>query len=177
MQAQQAPPVGYPQQQATYPQQQATYPQQQGGYPQQVVYPQGQVVQGQPGQTIVIQSAPTGVGNRVYESYPAKASNIFGGIQLGIGILLIILNIVALCIDAYLAEVGHGIWCGIFFILTGAFGIAAGKTRTMCPIITFMVLSIVAGGLCMSDPSIIAFSTISAVRMNPSFPFKRRGST
>ena len=118
---QSAPPAAYPPQQVTYPQQGAypqpgAYPQQgQGAYPQGA-YPQGtaQVVQGQPGQTIVIQTVAQSTVNRSYESYPAKASLIFGGTQLAIGILLIILNIVGICIEAWLAFIGHGIWCGIF---------------------------------------------------------------
>ena len=89
------------------------------GYPQQgvVTYPQPQYVQGvQPvaGQTIIIQTNYPSRGSRVHDSYPAKASKVFGLTQLTIGILLVILNIVAIAIDAYLAEVGHGFWCGLF---------------------------------------------------------------
>jgi Kef-type K+ transport system membrane component KefB len=63
-----------------------------------------------------------------------------------VGILAIIFNAVAISVDDYLGPVGHGFWCGVFFIVTGSFGIGA-KSKNKCLIITFMVLCIISSVL------------------------------
>ena len=53
----------------------------------------------------------------VLQNYPGKASQILGGLQVAVGILLIIFNIAAIVIHAHAANGGTGIWTGIFVSL------------------------------------------------------------
>ncbi|KAI0207190.1 hypothetical protein LSAT2_008209 [Lamellibrachia satsuma] len=46
-----------------------------------------------------------------------------------------------------LSSVGPGIWGGLFFILTGTFGVMAARQKTSCTIISFMVLSVLASSV------------------------------
>jgi hypothetical protein len=66
------------------------------------------------------------------------------------GVLAIIFNGVAIGVRDSVAFVGHGIWCGIALLITGAFGISAAVNKTKCPIITFMVLAIVTAVMLIS---------------------------
>ena len=45
-------------------------------------------------------------------------------------------------IGYYLDNMGGGIWCGIFFLLAGLFGLAAARRQKQCYIITSMVITI-----------------------------------
>ena len=40
--------------------------------------------------------------------------------------------------------IGQGIWCGVFFIITGGLGMAAVSKPSDCSIITLMVFSIIS---------------------------------
>jgi uncharacterized membrane protein HdeD (DUF308 family) len=85
----------------------------------------------------------------LYENYRSKHSVILGSIQVVIGILCIVFNTTAIVANNNQPQmIGPGIWCGILFIISGAFGIVAGRTKTKCKVIASMVLSIVASGLC-----------------------------
>ena len=42
------------------------------------------------------------------------------------------------------AAIAQGIWCGVFFIITGGLGMAAANKPSDCSIITLMVLSIIS---------------------------------
>ena len=46
-----------------------------------------------------------------------------------------------------LATIGQGIWCGVFFIITGGLGMAAANNPSDCSIITLMVFSIISAVL------------------------------
>ena len=41
-------------------------------------------------------------------------------------------------------HIGQGIWCGVFFIITGGLGMAAANNPSDCSIITLMVFSIIS---------------------------------
>ncbi|KAK2192602.1 hypothetical protein NP493_26g06004 [Ridgeia piscesae] len=43
--------------------------------------------------------------------------------------------------------VGYGVWGGVFFTVTGVFGVVAGQQRTSSAIVTFLVLSVLAAAL------------------------------
>ncbi|CAH1786189.1 unnamed protein product [Owenia fusiformis] len=97
----------------------------------------------QPQQQIIYTIQPPNPSGRV-ERFDGKASAIMGSLMIGFGILSIALGGAAIGLNASLFFIGTGIWCGLlFFILTGSFGIAAGRSKSKCLIITFMVLSIV----------------------------------
>jgi len=51
---------------------------------------------------------------------------------------------------SHFAHVGQGIWCGIFFLVTGGLGLAAAQRPSNCTIITLMVFSILSA--CMTIP-------------------------
>lgn len=77
----------------------------------------------------------------------AKKLIIFGSLQIVFGALSIIFEAVSVGIFATYwiaswAPIGYGFWTGIIFIITGSFGIAGGKQRNVCCVITFNVLSI-----------------------------------
>lgn len=106
---------------------------------------------------------PTG---KEYETFQAKSSVSLGALQIIIGILCIVFNVAAIAVDAALSPVSHGIWGGLFFILAGSFGVSAGKYRTSCPIVAFMVLSIIAAVLTIF---VLAFSAAGADDDNESY--------
>jgi hypothetical protein len=83
----------------------------------------------------------------VYGSYLSKRSRSLGIAHITIGALCIVFNAVGIGFDAILSVASIGIWGGILFIVTGAFGISAAKLRTKCKITTFMVLCIVSAAV------------------------------
>jgi len=80
----------------------------------------------------------------VYGSYHSKNSMRLSIAQIVIGALCIVFNGVGIGFEAVLSVASVGLWGGCLFIVTGAFGISAAKTRTKCKITTFMILSIVS---------------------------------
>jgi hypothetical protein len=97
----------------------------------------------------------TGSQHDTLSSYKSKQSHALGAVIVAVGCLSIVFNIVDLAVTSDLASysgitmidwrslgyIGHGIWCGVMYIITGAVGIKArGKKR--CPVITFIVLCI-----------------------------------
>merc|ERR1719471_960795 len=50
----------------------------------------------------------------------------------------------------YLSRIGQGIWCGVFFVLTGGLGVSAAQKPSTCGIVTLMVFSIISA--CMAVP-------------------------
>jgi uncharacterized membrane protein HdeD (DUF308 family) len=90
----------------------------------------GQIVQ-------VVQPGPN-----VYLNNLRKVSHLIGVLQIIAGILCIIFNAVAM---GFLSSfTAHGIWGGVMFIVTGAFGVNAATSATQCKITTFMVLCIIS---------------------------------
>lgn len=85
-----------------------------------------------------IQPQPTGI------KYNQSASIILGVMGIIAGLLSTAVGVVSIVFGANVTEVGTGVWCGLpFFVLTGSFGIVAGKRKTKCWIVTYMVMSII----------------------------------
>lgn len=96
---------------------------------------------------VVVPTAPPGV----YMNYAKKSSIVLGVLQIILAIVLIVPLIVLYAIflknvNSFNIAGGGNLYYfgGAFYILTGIFGIAAGVSRTKCPIVTFMVFSIFA---------------------------------
>jgi len=102
-------------------------------------------IQGQPQHAILVQQPVN--NNNKNEKYASSCSIGLGGTQITIGILCIIFQVAAICVGAHVAVISTGIWCGLYFCLCGAFGIAAGKSKTTCLIVTHMILCIVAAAV------------------------------
>jgi hypothetical protein len=83
-----------------------------------------------------------------FARYLHKQSIGLGAAQIVLGSLCIVFNAVALAVTAGgglgVDFVGHGFWCGILFIVTGAIGISAGVSKTKCKVVSYMVLCIIS---------------------------------
>ncbi|ELU12315.1 hypothetical protein CAPTEDRAFT_189456 [Capitella teleta] len=77
-------------------------------------------------------------------SYPSKQSMSIGILHVIVGVLCIGFGIGAIVVDAWGATIAHGIWGGVFFIITGAFAIVASKRKDYCNISTHIALAIVS---------------------------------
>jgi len=97
---------------------------------------------GQQYQVVTVAQSP-----RVYNSYASKQSLGLGITQVLAGIFCVVFNAVAIAFGALVSPASIGIWGGIMFILSGAFGISAAKCRTKCKVVTFMVLSIMSAAI------------------------------
>jgi len=100
-------------------------------------------VSGQPMQVFVYARPPP----IVYGNYGSKASLALGVIQIIVGVLSIIFNSVGLAYVISFYVGAYGLWGGILFIITGAFGISASKYRTRCKVNAFMVLCIISASV------------------------------
>lgn len=116
-----------------------------------------------PMQNVVI--VPSNEANRptstVVTNYAKKTSRVLGVLHIIIGLLCIVFNVIRIAEQSPGEMIGHGIWCGLFFILTGAYGLIAGFYKTKGTIIIFMVLSIVAASafaLCLLVIAIVCFN-------------------
>ncbi|PIK60439.1 hypothetical protein BSL78_02620, partial [Apostichopus japonicus] len=107
------------------------------------------------------QNSPSGLNQQQYNSSSLKGSTvrvITGGAIIVMGVLEILWAIVLLAVpqDYYYCRVeniGWGIWGGVFAIVTGSFGIASMRHKSM--VIVYMILAIIAsvigvGGLISS---------------------------
>jgi len=108
-------------------------------------------IPGQPTMTILYtaQGVPVQVVNvntndGTYQHYNTKAARILGILQIVLGILIIISQIVVTAVegDGYQGFVGF--WASVFFILAGIFGVLSAKYRSRCTVIVTMILSIIA---------------------------------
>ncbi|XP_071837693.1 uncharacterized protein [Apostichopus japonicus] len=96
---------------------------------------------------MVQQQVPQNVGN-LKGSGPRRA---MGSLIIACGIVQIIIAIWLLNLRhsyycSYYERVGWGLWNGVFAILTGSFGLASARKKSM--VITFMILAIIATLLC-----------------------------
>jgi hypothetical protein len=98
-----------------------------------------------PGSYVTLAPTAASAGANIADGYRSGQSVVLGIILIIVGILAIIYDTVAICIGiiAGAAGDGQGISCGVFFIITGSFGMAA-RNKNRCLIITFMVLSIIS---------------------------------
>ncbi|XP_064644474.1 uncharacterized protein LOC135498198 [Lineus longissimus] len=133
-------------------------------YQQQTVYvqgPQGQLqaqpqyvhVHGQPstlaGQVVAQpQTAPANNQRRGRENFAKESQKICGIIQIVLGVLAMVIGgtMISLSLNAGsgIAVVGTGIWCGVFIIIAGSFGVGSAYSETTGLIVTCMVMSILA---------------------------------
>ena len=120
-----------------------------------------------PPPVIVMVSTPAPVKQKI--PYDQRFSKTFmltlSRIQLVMGILAIITQAIGLSTkrpDAHFA--GAGIWCGIFFLLSGVFGSIASKKRSFGWIVTFMVFAILSASFCL--PLLIISSIGTAMSSN-----------
>ncbi|ELU18745.1 hypothetical protein CAPTEDRAFT_218473 [Capitella teleta] len=80
-------------------------------------------------------------GQQEFPNYKWRNSYIVGISHIVIGILCIIFGGAALGVHAWGAVVGHGIWGGIMFIITGALALVASKTKSYCSISSHLGLA------------------------------------
>ena len=57
--------------------------------------------------------------------------------------------------------VGQGIWCGVFFLLTGGLGVSAANKPSQCSVITVMVFSIISAVMAVPHMVFDAFGAFS----------------
>merc|ERR1711953_396513 len=77
--------------------------------------------------------------------FPKKVMLICGILQLSCAASVAIIQMILLGISSrHHAEVGHGLWCGLFFGIAGGVGLIAAHRPSYCMVIAFMVLSIIA---------------------------------
>lgn len=75
-----------------------------------------------------------------------------GRAALGLGVTLIVFGLIVIAaqitiIAVYkvnLSALSQGIWCGTAFVLSGVFGIVAGKRRTVAWVVAHMIICIIA---------------------------------
>lgn len=132
-------------------------------------------------QTVIIQAPVQSTGPRRYEKLRHGPVKGLAVTQLVIGIVCIIAQSVLIGIHAAdetknrdssyyyysyynygVSYIASGIWSGIIFIITGAFGVTAARNKTLCPIVTFMVMSIIA------SMTVIPLLTITAIDLSQS---------
>ncbi|XP_013420356.1 uncharacterized protein LOC106180777 isoform X1 [Lingula anatina] len=145
------PPQGQymppPQGQYMPPPQGQYMPQPQGQY---MPVPQGQYMPPPQGQVIIMnQQQPKPVPPGTRPGWPHDSALRCAAIQIACGILAFILGIVGIAIGAYLASLGTGIWCGIFYIIAGGLGVGAAKKKTTGLLVSHMVLSILSSLACI----------------------------
>jgi len=117
---------------------------------------------------ILMVQAPTSVKPKVdyAKRFPKKFMITLSSIQLVMGALAIATQIIGLSTrypDAH--YVGTGIWCGVFFGLSGLFGVIASLRPSFSTIVTFMVMTIIAS--VFSLPLLIASSLSTAFTRRP----------
>ncbi|KAJ8030873.1 hypothetical protein HOLleu_27413 [Holothuria leucospilota] len=105
-------------------------------------------------------------GNRQFSSYCGASSHerlwgasvrvSMGAAQIITGFLEFAFGLVLIAIPGNYFDIGPGIWCGVFAILTGLCGAASRKNK--CLVIAYMVLSIITAVMCGCCFIVTAFS-------------------
>merc|ERR1712083_244539 len=87
-----------------------------------------------------------GKKEHIAKVFPKKVMLICGILQLSCAASVAITQMILLGISSRhgIAEVGHGLWCGLFFGIAGGIGLIAAHRPSYCLVIAFMVLSIIA---------------------------------
>ena len=115
-----------------------------------------------PPPVIIMVPTPAPVKEKIpYEKrFPKKFMLTLSSIQLAMAILAIITQVMGLSVrnpEAHFA--GAGIWCGVFFALSGVFGTIASTKQSFGWIVTFMVFAIISASLCLP---LLVLSSIGA---------------
>lgn len=114
-----------------------------GGYQAQKA-PQTQEVQ----YVVVQQTRPP----NHYQHYLGSHSLVLGVLMLLMGLVCAGAHVVLIGFHLGGAKLSYGLWgAGFWLILTGAFGICAGKKKNKCLIITFLVFCIFTTLACLSS--------------------------
>ncbi|XP_070581809.1 uncharacterized protein [Ptychodera flava] len=92
-----------------------------------------------PQQTVVVQQT---YGNNAPPNLAVKACNGLGIAQVVFGVILVAVAIVVIALVAYPSTTWNLIGCGIFFIITGALGISASRSKTTC-LVPWIVICVV----------------------------------
>lgn len=105
--------------------------------------PTGVVYPSAPG---VVVGGPARMEPQTYEHFPRRLSYGLGIAQVLAGCLCVVFNSVSVAFAAVykVYSIGHGIWSGILFAVTGGAGIDASKKKTKCNIVAYLVLCIVS---------------------------------
>ena len=117
-----------------------------------------------PPPVIVMVPTPAPVRQKIpyNQRFSKKSMLTLSIIQLVMAVLAIITQVVGLSTrrpDTHYA--GAGIWCGIFFALSGVFGTIASRKPSFGWIVTYMVFSIISASLCLPLLIISSFGTAS----------------
>jgi len=108
---------------------------------------------------IVIVQAPvagTSDDDHFKKFFPKKAIKAMSITMLVAGALSTIFQLILMFLPSgrgprhHYSAVGQGIWCGVFFLLTGGLGVSSANKPSQCSIITVMVFSILSA--CMAVP-------------------------
>lgn len=75
----------------------------------------------------VIEHGPSGFKTR--PEYVSEHGIILGRLQISLGICSMILWCASIGYGTGVYPLGHGIWCGVFFIIAGGLTIGAAKSR------------------------------------------------
>ncbi|XP_006820854.2 uncharacterized protein LOC102803309 [Saccoglossus kowalevskii] len=98
--------------------------------------------------TVMVQQPVQTETYRRVRSGHRKSAAGFGITQASMGVLAIIFGITAAIIRCSLAFLGTGIWCGVYFIVTGCMVYVSAARTSRRWIITSMILSIIAAAVC-----------------------------
>jgi len=96
---------------------------------------------GGPPQVIFIQAPRL---KRSFDKYASMTVYILGWIQIGCGLMSIILGIANPLTCGLYGMIGYGIWGGLLYIAAGMFGIISAQRKTSHSIITHMVLTVIS---------------------------------
>ena len=101
---------------------------------------------------IVMVPAPAPARQKIpyHQRFPKKSMLTLSAIQLLMAVLAIITQVIGLSTRRPdIHYVGAGIWCGIFFALSGVFGTIASRKPSFGWIVTSMVFSIISASFCL----------------------------
>jgi len=123
----------------------------------------------------IVPTTPPIIQHPVVYAFPQTVLNVSksqsrqavvnGALQIVVGACSIIVNSILLAIGG-MEVIGHGLWVGVFYIVTGSFMIAGGKNTKKCPMMASMVLCIIAASL--FTPAHFAASLMWVLRMESS---------
>ncbi|KAI0235102.1 hypothetical protein LSAT2_014491 [Lamellibrachia satsuma] len=112
------------------------------------------------------------IPREVLANYASRSSYVLGGIQMGMGVVLLIVNIFIIATFGAYFSTGRSVsefgGC-VLFLITGVCGIATGSTKTSCSITGFMVMSIISSvfatiGFVLSIVAAVQFDNINENR-------------
>ena len=116
------------------------------------------VEEGTKGQKPIIVVEKSSTKASLEKSYDSRDATIIGVIHILCGIAASFSTLLLLSPEGHVGGfVLPGIWCSVFFIISGSLSICSGKNTTSCLIISTMVMSIFSA---ISAGVLIIFSTI-----------------